>query len=53
MVHPSGMHVRLALLDRYVRIQTLSGAVIDEQVAQVRDFWRDLGIELAPCTHPK
>lgn len=50
MPHPTGAHDRLSLLDRLVRIQTLSGSVTDGHVQQVRDFWHELGIELEPLT---
>src|SRR5947209_7991119 len=48
MTIPIGRHARLELLDRYVRIPTLSGAVTGEHVERVREFWRELGIELEP-----
>src|SRR5688500_11954797 len=38
----------LALLDRYVRIRTLTRHVTAELVAEVRAFWRDLGLTLEP-----
>src|SRR5579885_3253966 len=46
MAVPAPAHERLALLDRYVRIKSQSRAVAAEQVAAVRAFWRDLGLEL-------
>src|SRR5579885_1383342 len=42
---PSSARERLALLDRYVRIRTQSRAVTAGQVAAVRAFWRELGLE--------
>jgi acetylornithine deacetylase/succinyl-diaminopimelate desuccinylase-like protein len=39
-------HDRLALLDRYVRIPTVSAQVTPELVGAVREFWRLLGLEL-------
>ena len=38
----------LALLDRYVRIRTLTRHVTAELVAEVRAFWRDIGLTLEP-----
>ncbi len=43
---PITAYERLQLLDRYIRIPTLSRAVTAEQVAAVRDFWHEPGIEL-------
>ncbi|HLZ73317.1 MAG TPA: M20/M25/M40 family metallo-hydrolase [Dehalococcoidia bacterium] len=45
MTVPTSAHDRLALLDRYVRIKTQSRAVGAEQVAAVRAFWRELGLD--------
>ena len=45
-------HVRLALLDRYVRIPTVSRRVTPEMVAEVRDFWREQGLALSPLGPP-
>jgi len=39
-------HDRLELLDRYLRIATISRQVTAEMVDAVRAFWRDLGLEL-------
>src|SRR5207249_10654602 len=39
-------HDRLELLDRYLRIATISRQVTAEVVDAVRAFWRDLGLEL-------
>ncbi|MHB8578189.1 MAG: M20 family metallopeptidase [Dehalococcoidia bacterium] len=44
MTHPAEAHARLSLLDRLIRIQTLSGAVTEAQVGEVLAFWRELGI---------
>jgi acetylornithine deacetylase/succinyl-diaminopimelate desuccinylase-like protein len=46
----STRHGRLALLDRYLRIQTLTRHVAPETVDDVRRFWRDVGLELEPLT---
>ncbi|HZU75974.1 MAG TPA: M20/M25/M40 family metallo-hydrolase [Dehalococcoidia bacterium] len=45
---PASLHDRVTLLERYVRIRTLSGAIDAALVDDVRVFWRGLGIELAP-----
>jgi acetylornithine deacetylase/succinyl-diaminopimelate desuccinylase-like protein len=45
-------HGRLTLLDRYVRIPTVSRHVTPEHVAQVREFWREQGLALEPLTPP-
>jgi len=45
-------HARVARLDRYVRIPTVSRRVTAEQVAQVRDFWREEGLALEPLAPP-
>ncbi len=37
---------RLALLDRYLRIPTISRQVTPDMVEKVRAFWRDVGLEL-------
>ncbi|MFN8559872.1 MAG: M20/M25/M40 family metallo-hydrolase, partial [Dehalococcoidia bacterium] len=37
---------RVALLDRYTRIPTVSRTVTPELVVRVRDFWRDQGLDL-------
>lgn len=39
---------RVRLLDRYIRIPTVSRLVTDALAADVRDFWRPLGLELEP-----
>ncbi len=39
---------RLALLDRYVRIATVSRRVAPAMVDAVRALWRDVGLELRP-----
>ncbi len=44
----SSRHDRLALLDRYLRIPTISRQVTAEMVAAVRAFWRDVGLDLEP-----
>jgi acetylornithine deacetylase/succinyl-diaminopimelate desuccinylase-like protein len=41
-------HDRLALLDRYLRIPTISRQVTPEMVEEVRAFWRGVGLELEP-----
>ena len=50
MTQPTEAHGRLALLDRLIRIQTLSGSVTDAHVAAVIDFWRELGIAFERLT---
>ncbi len=45
-------HDRLALLDRYVRIATVSRAVTEEHVARVRELWRAEGLGLEPLLPP-
>jgi acetylornithine deacetylase/succinyl-diaminopimelate desuccinylase-like protein len=45
-------HARLALLDRYVRIPTVSRGVTAAMVEQVRDFWREQGLSLEPLLPP-
>src|SRR5437016_2033101 len=44
----SHRHDRLELLDRYLRIPTISRQVTAEMVDAVRAFWRDVGVELVP-----
>ncbi len=44
----STRHERLRLLDRYVRIPTVSRRVTAELVDDVRAFWRDIGLGLEP-----
>ncbi|HTO12396.1 MAG TPA: dipeptidase, partial [Candidatus Binatia bacterium] len=39
-------HDRLRLLDRYLRIPTISRQVTPAMVEEVRAFWRDLGLDL-------
>src|SRR3989441_6310261 len=41
-------HDRLELLDRYLRIPTISRQVTPEMVEAVRDLWRGVGLELSP-----
>jgi acetylornithine deacetylase/succinyl-diaminopimelate desuccinylase-like protein len=48
MAVPTDPHARLALLDRYVRIPTVSRTVTVDQVGAVRSFWRELGLALEP-----
>jgi acetylornithine deacetylase/succinyl-diaminopimelate desuccinylase-like protein len=43
---------RLALLDRYVRIPTVSRRVTPEMVEQVRAFWAEQGLALEPLRPP-
>jgi acetylornithine deacetylase/succinyl-diaminopimelate desuccinylase-like protein len=45
-------HARLALLDRYVRIPTVSRRVTPEMVADVRAFWREQGLDFEPLYPP-
>ena len=42
----SSRHDRLALLDRYLRIPTISRQVTPAMVEDVRAFWRDVGLDL-------
>jgi acetylornithine deacetylase/succinyl-diaminopimelate desuccinylase-like protein len=48
----SSRHDRVALLDRYMRIPTISRQVTPAMVEDVRAFWRDLGLELTPLPAP-
>ena len=48
----SSRHVRLALLDRYLRIPTISRQVTPTMVEDVRGFWRDVGLDLEPLPVP-
>ena len=41
-------HERVALLDRYIRIPTVSRRVTPAMVEEVRALWRGQGLELAP-----
>src|SRR5207244_1385739 len=41
-------HDRLEVLDRYLRIPTVSRQVTPEMVEAVRALWRGLGLELTP-----
>src|SRR2546425_719111 len=41
-------HDRLELLDRYLRITTISRQVTPEMIEAVRGLWRGLGLELTP-----
>jgi acetylornithine deacetylase/succinyl-diaminopimelate desuccinylase-like protein len=41
-------HERLELLDRYLRIPTISRQVTGEMVEAVRALWRGVGLELTP-----
>jgi acetylornithine deacetylase/succinyl-diaminopimelate desuccinylase-like protein len=43
---------RVTLLDRYVRIPTVSRRVTAEHVAQLRAFWREQGLALEPLDPP-
>ena len=45
-------HERLELLDRYLRIPTISRQVTPEMVEAVRAFWRRAGLELEPLQPP-
>jgi acetylornithine deacetylase/succinyl-diaminopimelate desuccinylase-like protein len=44
----SSRHDRLELLDRYLRIPTISRQVTPDMVEAVRGLWRGLGLELTP-----
>jgi acetylornithine deacetylase/succinyl-diaminopimelate desuccinylase-like protein len=44
----SSRHDRLELLDRYLRIPTISRQVTPDMVEVVRGLWRGLGLELTP-----
>ena len=48
----SSRHDRLALLDRYLRIPTISREVTPVMVEDVRAFWRDLGLDLTSLPVP-
>jgi acetylornithine deacetylase/succinyl-diaminopimelate desuccinylase-like protein len=48
----SSRHDRLAMLDRYLRIPTISREVTPAMVDDVRAFWRDLGLDLTPLPLP-
>ena len=48
----SRRHDRLALLDRYLRIPTISRQVTAQMVEDVRAFWRDVGLALDPLPAP-
>lgn len=48
----SRRHDRVALLDRYLRIPTISRQVTPAMVEDVRAFWRDVGLELEPLPAP-
>jgi acetylornithine deacetylase/succinyl-diaminopimelate desuccinylase-like protein len=45
-------HARAALLDRYVRIPTVSRRVTPDMVEAVRGFWREQGLVLEPLAPP-
>ena len=45
-------HDRLALLDRYLRIPTISRQVTSAMVDDVRAFWREVGLDLLPLATP-
>jgi acetylornithine deacetylase/succinyl-diaminopimelate desuccinylase-like protein len=45
-------HERLELLDRYLRIPTISRQVTPEMLEAVRAFWRGAGLELEPLQPP-
>jgi acetylornithine deacetylase/succinyl-diaminopimelate desuccinylase-like protein len=45
-------HERLQLLDRYLRIPTISRQVTPAMVEDVRAFWRDVGLELGVFAPP-
>jgi len=48
----SARHDRLALLDRYLRIPTISRQVTPEMIEAVRGLWRGLGLELTSLATP-
>jgi len=48
----SPRHDRLELLDRYLRLVTISRQVTPETVDAVRAFWRGLGLELEALSPP-
>lgn len=48
----SRRHDRVALLDRYLRIPTVSRQVTPAMVDDVRGFWRDLGLDLEILSVP-
>jgi len=48
----SSRHERLVLLDRYLRIATISRQVTPAMVEAVRAFWRDVGLDLTPLPVP-
>lgn len=43
-------HDAVALLDRYIRIPTISRHVTPVMVDEVRTFWRDIGLALEPIS---
>ena len=45
-----GRQDAIALLDRYMKIPTISRKVTPGMVEDVRAFWRDIGLELATLT---
>lgn len=49
---PESPHARIALLDRLIRIATVSRRVTPAMVAQVRAFWSELGLKLEPLAPP-
>src|SRR5438094_1990880 len=48
----SSRHDRLEVLDRYLRIPTISRQVTPEMIDAVRGLWRRLGLELTPLAPP-
>src|SRR5438552_16893558 len=44
----SSRHDRLEILDRYLRIPTISRQVTPEMIEAVRGLWHGLGLELTP-----
>ena len=48
----SQRHDRLRLLDRYLRIPTISRQVTPAMVEDVRAFWRDIGLDLERLPMP-
>jgi cysteinylglycine-S-conjugate dipeptidase len=48
----SSRHDRLDLLDRYLRIPTISRQVTREMIDAVRELWRGVGLELTELPTP-
>jgi acetylornithine deacetylase/succinyl-diaminopimelate desuccinylase-like protein len=52
VVAMTSRHARVARLDRYVRIPTVSRRVTPEMVEHVRAFWQEQGLALEPLSPP-